>query len=1365
MKLLNGLNTDVASVDQPAGTYRRSRNMILDDLAGALATEKAPLLYASQINDSGDLYNRFENQEVCGRFDVPGDRTIFGIKARNTTTNSFPLTEYTEQIIEVQEDGTINTLVQDGFGNLQFDSTNPFQGVGYVNGAGELILVWSNGIHKPLYLNADTHSNNQDEPLLVFPEANYPMARPTYNGSNDQTGSIYGGAYTFVLAYEVVDGTDNLTQYGPGVGSFQIGNGNTDENKKFRTSAKMKFYGLDTRYNYARVYAVRNWLGTETVTYADRISITGEDQEWAYTGQEIEPTNVIADELYIPTVSYKAAETIAVSDDRLFMANLEADVITFEEGQAIANNIDVFWTADEAGLSAASYDNIQLLGTAGTNRNITNYTSADFRDCYPNRGETENGHPDDTPGEVYTDHGGFLGGFMPNEVYALYVSFLMKDGQWSRAFHIPAGGDSGDFTSTARDGAASLSASTANIKTAGTFNQLLGGKTGYHENATDSYPNVGTFFDVGLNNDAVRHHIMPSPKQLWQSTQTAQGGDDSLNVTDYSGEWCGQQVSLFVDNVVIGNDTAEKIQGFRLFYAKATTDKRRVKAYAPAWRYTYDYTNNQQMRIYDPLLLSEKPAVDGWSVTEVYKKMSYLEQLSYVMASSDVEEFGYMPANTTNDTFDNEFRESALCLKLGEALTIANDWHAGYPGFFGGFNIQYLTNSSEAYHGWDCQIVHDSEAFDYPERTSGAGLIGDNFVSIFGTFLNNGSATNQFGFDSRPTKNDSTYPVVYGAGGHAGAQFNALTGASAGSGNLTGSAYMGFGGNGGSFVMLSRDYDDYFLNYEGQQLVDTHDLVRVDGGATYKSNQVVRGGDTFITPVVVEFLDHNQSNDPQAEAANASTDFRFIKKMSYFTWTRVRPGKNDLDGTLNWTDLVGYSDATSTPFNGETFNTYNLGAQWFKLNDGKSAFPSVSDSLDVSEYPNRIIRSAKQGYESTKFQWGEFLAADYYDNALAKESIRNVEDYQGELIIHHGNALYKTRSKFNFDASGANVFVGTGDIFQAPPQELFPDNAGYAGVTHWGDTLLCRAGYIWIDRAGKRIFKLGQGMEELSAKGIRNYIRDSFLELPTQGMVAASNTTPTIFSTGQGGYALGYDPYNERLLFTKRYCVNSDRDDLETDGETLSYSLRHQCWTSMHSYRPYQYFQTYNKLWAYNEANNGGVNTADGSGNLAGIFEISGTAPGTKYLSDGTENTAKDSCFVDAVFNMGGPVSKVWSNFNWRTRAGEGEGTSTKNETFEQARVYNDYQISNINTDFRMTDDRWQFNQFRDYSVAGTPGWFDADTTTFKGDGTILDNTKAWYNTPRFVSDYAIIRLETLNTTGNRLYLLDVSATARKAHR
>ena len=49
--------------------------------------------------------------------------------------------------------------------------------------------------------------------------------------------------------------------------------------------------------------------------------------------------------------------------------------------------------------------------------------------------------------------------------------------------------------------------------------------------------------------------------------------------------------------------------------------------------------------------------------------------------------------------------------------------------------------------------------------------------------------------------------------------------------------------------------------------------------------------------------------------------------------------------------------------------------------------------------------------------------------------------------------------------------------------------------------------------------------------------------------------------------------------------------------------------------------------------------------------------------------------FVDVVFNMGGATPKVWQNFNWITRSGEGEGTLDDNK-FENMTVYNDYQIS-----------------------------------------------------------------------------------------
>ena len=136
------------------------------------------------------------------------------------------------------------------------------------------------------------------------------------------------------------------------------------------------------------------------------------------------------------------------------------------------------------------------------------------------------------------------------------------------------------------------------------------------------------------------------------------------------------------------------------------------------------------------------------------------------------------------------------------------------------------------------------------------------------------------------------------------------------------------------------------------------------------------------------------------------------------------------------------------------------------------------------------------------------------------------------------------------------------------------------------------------------------------------------------------------------------------------------------------------------------------------------------------------------------------------VFNMGGPVSKVWQNFSWTTRVEEGEsGDFNRNVTFDRARVYNDDQISQYNSNFRLTDNRWQWNEFRDDSLATNTDFFLQFTDDFMPDNGLLDLTKEWYERQRFVSEFLVIRLETLNTDGNRLYLLDAGALARRAVR
>lgn len=1394
MKLLNGINRDVAHVDQPGGTYRRARNMILDDLAGTLATEKAPL----KLEALDDGSERFQRMELCGEFKVPGDRTVFAIRTR---VGDVPYDQYkAEQVLSLSPDGVITELAAGPAGTFGIDAATPFQGVGYVNGADNLVLVYTDGVNKPRYI---TYTGSGFEgPFLVFPEANFPMARPIKEGAFDTSGNILAGNYTFVIAYEVQAGTDNITQYGPTMGSYQIGAETTDETKSFRTSAKMKFYGLDTNYEYVRIYAIREFNGTEYLLYADRFAVQAEDMEWSYIGQEVtQAVALTADALLIPRESYQTAETVAVSDDRMFLANLTTDNITFEEGQAIANNLDVHWTTDEEGLYSFRWDMTQLETPDPFSQTIlnfyplrqTNTTGLDWSITFPNRNGIDNRTNANGGISPPDDNAGVLGGFMPGEVYALYISFLRKDGTWTNAFHIPGGGDSGDFSSAARLNTATVSNSLVDMnQSAGTWELNLAGRPGYTVNVSDEYSDNAIWQADGLTNTGVRHHQMPTARQLWESQNTSYEGNSDLNVADYEHEWCTQTLGLYVDNVVIPDAVADKIQGFQIFYAKAqTVNERKIKAYVPTWRWEYESLPEFEklLRVYDPYLLQTKPQINGWKAEEVYKQMSYLPQRGHTLETGEVDEYAFLPNNVIYGEFDNEHREPVLGLKMLAKVDYTTDWDAGYPGYYAGFQ-QTTLSSGSAIHGnnglgWHVQPKFDQVNDGFPKPPGGT-MLHANFTSTFGSYQvvespasNNGLAP----FWSRefiPEKTNINYGVVYEDGETPGQgtwyRANAEDQGDA-QGDVPAGAYMGWGGPMGSFTMLYEELTDFFVDYSSKTLAATHDFVRVNDGGTFSSNQAIRGGDTWITPVVVEFMYHAWSpetiGDYAYTDANGYGDYDTIQKVSYFTWSHVLPSKNDLADTFTWQDLsddwgVGTG---KTPFNGETMNTYNFGAQWFRLNEKKSAFPVVEQGLEVFQYPNRIVRSSKQNYESNKIAWTQFLAGDYYDNALGKESIRNLEDYKGELIIHHGDSIFKTRSKFNIDASGTDVFIGSGDIFSAPPQELFVDAAGYAGVTHWADTLLSRIGYTWVDRNAGRIFNLSGQLDELSGKGLRNFMRDSFITLNETVMDATG--TPSIFSANEGGYSLGFDPYNNRLLVTKRQSNGSANvgggTSIGMQGVTYSYSLNNGCWASDHSYVPYRYFQTYNKLFAWNEAANGGVFTGGSSTQLAAMFEINGAGPGVNYNNDGTEVTEdnRESSYVDAVFNMGGATSKLWQNFNWVTRSGEGENAGVKYETFDRARIYNDHQISFFDSNFRLTDNKWQWNEFRDWSKedVDAQSWFIGDNTTFAVDANIMDSTKRWYELKRFVSDYAVIRLETLNSTGRRLYLLDVAATARRAVR
>lgn len=519
------------------------------------------------------------------------------------------------------------------------------------------------------------------------------------------------------------------------------------------------------------------------------------------------------------------------------------------------------------------------------------------------------------------------------------------------------------------------------------------------------------------------------------------------------------------------------------------------------------------------------------------------------------------------------------------------------------------------------------------------------------------------------------------------------------------------------YWMVSQTPVDWYDNLDQQQLVACSHIEKSFGNTT--SSRISWGGDCIITPNRYRVMSTTASDDTNEIGTG-------VKTRAYFTYSYALQEFEDLtDPNVLTEQQILLYETTALNYAGspEIMNPAQIPGHIYKKNVDKSAFAS-SDEDPVFNFPNRVIRSAKQNYESNAINWRTFAIADYYDNALNKGPISNIESYAGELIIHHTDGLFKTVGKETLDTSGSSVFVGSGDIFRSPPQELMPTEEGYAGLHKHTDAMLTKAGYVFVDAYAGKVFKLDSQLSDLSAKGMRRYFREQF--------VTDLNTTYSPYSNN--GYAIGYDPVFDRILIS---CLQGYDTETNLNFQTISYSVLHDCWASNHTY-PIQAFFT-------NRTNFGGF-----TGARFGLLNVGDNEAGA---------------YIEPIFNTGGTTPKIFQSFQWVTRSTEGEGDWTL-DTFDQAIVYNDRGCSgerNLAGNIRWVEEAWNFNDFRNVVAVGEEGnnYFDAEGELIVD----IDITKAWYLQQRIRGGYAGIRLILLPSEGTTLYLSEALAKFRVSYR
>ena len=462
-KFIKGLFKDTGKIDQPEGSWRHAKNTIFKDKQGSITNEGGTDLAHYLFNTfPGQTTSGNQHERVIGKIELEDNRTILFVTEIKLNNNGVKSSE-----IGIFQDDKYTTVFRPDIiarpeTNLNFNINNPIEGTYKIDSKGDLILYWTDDLNPPRAFNFDRQLR---ESVIFIGNVNYPNWKKLYgllpiqvnnidilnlfpysgpvphislitstnvNGELTQQsvvegGTLLTGVYYLALAY--VDEDEVATNYLTVSNPLSI----TDEFDHTRPTTKKdgakhgnqtskscvwNVTNLNNDYKYMRPVVIRK-MGDATeafrlndveipVTATSRVIFSGTEGSSAAS----------VDDVIIDTVSYDTAKTIQQLDNVLYLGNLtgKSDLgyqkyANNIKSRSVIKTIDPF---DETWLTADFLQNNFANSVVDNGNTVEESKSYRF---VPNN----------------TDYRGY----MRDEVYAFYISFIMKDGSMSYAYHIP----------------------------------------------------------------------------------------------------------------------------------------------------------------------------------------------------------------------------------------------------------------------------------------------------------------------------------------------------------------------------------------------------------------------------------------------------------------------------------------------------------------------------------------------------------------------------------------------------------------------------------------------------------------------------------------------------------------------------------------------------------------------------------------------------------------------------------------------------------------------------------------------------------------------------------------------------------------
>jgi len=584
-RFLKGLFKDTGHIDQPKGTWRYALNAVFNTLKGAISNEQG-------VSQAGTL---FANRTVIGSVEVSDGRVVLFLR---TTTQSGsiqsgtgnPALEMSE--IGVWEKGVYKSLFSPNHAvyphlDLAFSTKHLIEGTFKLDSKGDLIVYFTDDLNPPRAFNVSMQERN-----LTFDPMGTPVLSNLYgmNPSDSNTNQIFllnlfphtgdaaqisqtinihdGGSLrtaVYYLAIAYVGDDLAATNYMSVSNPVSI----VEESRKTTPTNQMDGGRAGNQTSKSIAWTIEN-LNTVDYKYIRPVVIRkmGEATDaFKLNDFQITATTVVVfsgtegigsaslEEVMIDTVSYDTAKTINQLDGVLYVGNTTGSKdIGY---QKYANNIKLestLYTLTEFDTFYATVDNLQT----GWGTTPVNMYGGFIRN-------TEN-----SPSYRNEELNSAFRGYMRGEVYAFYISFVLRDGSMSYAYHIPGRdiltNSAGDTESAALTQADLVAADTSETYAIAMesfpdtayyaqfwdFSSAGSGWMNYWKNLTEFYPNTPNY-DVmdgitvrpSLRTENVRHHAFPrnatdERKTIMSSqcgTSVSGGTTDSYEIIDGTWSW------------------------------------------------------------------------------------------------------------------------------------------------------------------------------------------------------------------------------------------------------------------------------------------------------------------------------------------------------------------------------------------------------------------------------------------------------------------------------------------------------------------------------------------------------------------------------------------------------------------------------------------------------------------------------------------------------------------------------------------------------------------------------------------------------------------------------------------------------------